>query len=113
MDEEFKCVRCGNCCRWSGCVKVTASEIDAVAVFFGVSPQEFIGRHTRLMPDRQGLSLLERTDGACEFLIDGPPAACAIEPVKPAQCKDFPYRWNFPGWRDECMAGHGRKKNAG
>ncbi|NBT90581.1 MAG: YkgJ family cysteine cluster protein, partial [Verrucomicrobia bacterium] len=40
-------------------------------------------------------------DGACIFL-EG--QDCRIQPVKPQQCRDFPNAWNFPGWRDICMA---------
>lgn len=40
-------------------------------------------------------------DGACMMLTkDG----CRINPVKPRQCRDFPNKWNFPGWRDLCRA---------
>ena len=29
---------------------------------------------------------------------------CRINPVKPRQCRDFPNKCNFPGWRDLCRA---------
>ena len=29
---------------------------------------------------------------------------CRINPVKPRQCRDFPNKWNFPGWRELCRA---------
>ena len=27
-----------------------------------------------------------------------------INEVKPQQCRDFPNKWNFPGWRQVCEA---------
>jgi uncharacterized protein len=97
----YRCERCTNCCRWPGVVKVEQDEIAAIAAFVGVSEEEFIGRHTRLRPDRGGLSLLEREDHSCAWL-DG--ADCRLQPVKPRQCRAFPNEWNFPGWREKCAA---------
>ena len=105
----FICVRCGNCCRWSGCVKVTDAEVDAIAAFLGIPAEEFLERWTELMPDRQGLTLIEKADGSCVFLEEGEPAGCRIDPVKPEQCRRFPERWNFPGWEKECGAKLSRK----
>ncbi len=102
---DFRCRRCGNCCRWEGYVHVLPGEIDAAAFFLGMAPEEFIRRFTRLTEDRRGLSLTEREDGACVFFLDGNPAGCRIHPVKPQQCRDFPKRWNFPGWEKECAGG--------
>ena len=62
---------------------------------------EFIERHTRLRADRKGLSLLERSNGECEFLVGND---CSIQLVKPQQCRDFPNLWNFPGFEKICHA---------
>ena len=100
----FVCRRCGACCRWPGCVKLQPGEFEAIAAFLGLDEAEFSARFTRLSKDRQCLSLTERSDGGCIFLEDAPGALakCAVDPVKPRQCRDFPEHWNFPGWRDEC-----------
>ncbi len=100
--SEFNCQRCGNCCRWKGCVKLTDAEIDRIAAYLKLSTIAFLEEYTRLMPDRQGLSLTEKPDGSCIFLMESTPAGCRINPVKPRQCATFPKEWNFPGWQDEC-----------
>lgn len=101
--RRFECIRCGNCCRWPGCVKVGDAEIDAIAAFLGMEVSEFIERYTALMPDRQGLTLIEKPDGSCIFLEGGKGLSrCRIQPVKPVQCDAFPEKWNFPGWEKEC-----------
>lgn len=98
---HYTCQRCSNCCRWPGVVRVDESEIARIAAHVGMAGEEFIARHTRLRPDRRGLSLLEKPDASCEWL-DG--RDCRLQAVKPAQCRAFPNDWNFPGWREKCDA---------
>jgi Fe-S-cluster containining protein len=98
---KYLCERCTNCCRWPGDVKVSDSEISAIASFLKMKQDLFIEKYTRLRTDRRGLSLIDQPDGACIFL-DG--QDCQIQSVKPDQCRGFPNAWNFPGWRDICQA---------
>ena len=77
------------------------AEITRLAAFLGLSEHEFIQRHTRLRHDRQGLSLQEKANGECIFLNGND---CAVQPVKPQQCRDFPNLWNFPGFEKVCQA---------
>jgi Fe-S-cluster containining protein len=104
--KEFVCRRCGNCCRWPGAVKLAAGEAEKIASFLGIPEEEFFDKHTRLTPDRRHLSLIENPDGSCEFLtVSGEGiACCVIDKVKPGQCREFPGRWNFPGWEKLCGA---------
>lgn len=101
MPIFFECQRCTACCRWPGQVKLTPAEINRIAAHLGLSEADFIARHTRLRDDRSGLSLLEKSNGECEFLAGND---CAIQPVKPQQCRDFPNLWNFPGFEHTCHA---------
>ena len=103
MNEDiyYQCQRCTNCCRWPGFVKITDEDIAALARFLGVSEFDFIQRYTRLRQYRDGLALIEKSNGECIFL-EG--RDCAVQPVKPKQCKGFPNEWNFPGWREVCGA---------
>jgi hypothetical protein len=97
----YQCQRCANCCRWPGEVVLTEGDTVRIAEFLGLSPYEFVQRHTALRRNRQGLTLLAREDGSCEFL-DG--IDCRIQAVKPEQCRGFPNEWRFPGWRELCEA---------
>lgn len=98
----YQCVRCGNCCRWPGQVKVTKTDISALAAFLGIDESEFVNRFTRLRTDRRGLALIEKEDGSCIFL-EGK-NHCSVQAAKPVQCSGFPNAWRFPGWRDMCEA---------
>lgn len=82
-------------------MRLTEAEIARLAAFKGLSEHEFIQRFTRLRHDRLGLVLQEKPDGSCVFL-DG--NDCSVQPVKPQQCRDFPNRWNFPGFEEVCRA---------
>ena len=97
----YQCQRCTNCCRWPGFVKVDESDIAAIASHLNVTEHEFIQHYTRLRPRRDGLALVDKPNGECVFL-DG--RDCAVQAVKPGQCRGFPNTWNFPGWREVCEA---------
>lgn len=100
-DVHYQCDRCTACCRWPGQVKVDAAEIAQIAAFLGLAEDDFIQRFTRLRAQRDGLALIDKPNGECGFL-DG--NDCRIQSAKPQQCRDFPNRWNFPGWREICHA---------
>ncbi len=101
MPVFLECQRCTACCRWPGEVRLTDSEITRLAAFKSMSEAEFIQQFTRLKEDRRGLALTDKPDGECIFLED---ENCAVQPVKPQQCRDFPNLWNFPGSEKSCRA---------
>ena len=77
-------------------------EVDRIAAFLGRPVVEFTERFTRLTANRRQLSLSEAAGGACVFLTRN--GLCGIEPVKPAQCREFPWRWRFDGAESVCEA---------
>lgn len=88
---RFECSQCGNCCSGNpGAVWVTEQEIRAIAEFRGLSIGEMKINHTKLL--RGQLSLREFANGDCTFL-DGETRRCSIYPVRPAQCRTWPF-WN-------------------
>lgn len=97
----WQCQRCTACCRWPGDVKISSPEITEIAGFLKLEESDFVVGYTRLRTDRRGLSLTEQPDASCIFLAGND---CAINEVKPQQCRDFPNKWNFPGWRQVCRA---------
>ena len=101
MPIFYECDRCTACCRWPGQVRLMEAEITRIAGFLGMTESVFIQKFTRLTGDRKGLALEDKENGECVFL-DG--NDCAINPVKPQQCRDFPNLWNFPGFQEACRA---------
>jgi len=80
---------------------LTNEEITRLAAFHELSEHDFIQRFTRLAHDRRGLALQEKPSGACVLLIGND---CAVQSVKPQQCRDFPNLWKYPGAEQSCRA---------
>jgi Fe-S-cluster containining protein len=83
---RFECQRCGACCTGSpGTVYVGKNEIIRISHFLGISDSQLID--TYLYPYRKSYSIREARDGEC-FFFD---AGCKIYPVRPDQCRTFPF----------------------
>ena len=62
---DFACRQCGTCCRIKdGIVRVSDAEIARIAAHLGMSESAFIERECEVAPDRRGLVLRSRPDGA-------------------------------------------------
>jgi Fe-S-cluster containining protein len=84
-------------------VRLSKAEVTRLAEFRGLSEFDFIQQFTRLTYDRRGLALLDQPGGECIFL-EKENGNCAVQAVKPQQCRDFPNLWNFPGAAGSCHA---------
>ena len=87
---RFGCLRCGDCCRGEpGFVWIKPEEIEAAAKHLGIEVREF---HRRFVRRAFGcLSLTELEDGDC---IMWSAKGCKMYPVRPSQCRTFPF------WRE-------------
>ena len=106
--NEFHCRCCGACCRIKdGIVRVSDAEISRIAAYLGMDEAEFIANETELSPDRKGLVLKSRADGACVYLDEN--NLCRLNPVKPDKCRSFPFEWTNPDSTAICpeLAGAG------
>jgi len=101
MRTFLECQRCGACCRWPGLVRITEAETSAMAAFLNLDAGAFAAAYTRLHPDRKGLALNDKENGECIFLDNG---RCAVQTVKPQQCRDFPNLWKHPDMAAQCQA---------
>ena len=107
MTTTFQCLRCGNCCRHEGEVRLDADEAETIAALLGMEITTFTRQFTRLRDDRLGLSLKDQPDGACIFLTGSPPA-CQIQTAKPRQCLNFPVKWKYQDLESICPAARNR-----
>lgn len=87
---RFECRTCGNCCRNHGAytyVNLTEVELSAIPAFLGLSRAEFL---TRFCDKQAGFHPALLMDApACPFL--GADNLCAIHPVRPMQCRSWPF----------------------
>jgi len=90
VERSFKCQQCGSCCRWSGHVLLSESDIAQLSAAAGLSEETFIARYTVLAANRRQLSLADASDGSCVLLESG---RCSLYGARPSQCRDFPYGW--------------------
>ena len=97
----FACRRCGACCRIpNGIVRVSDAEIARIAAFLGMDEAAFIAHECEVSPDRRGLVLRSRPDGACVWLTDD--NRCRLHAVKPDKCRTFPHAWTNPDSHAVC-----------
>jgi len=84
---QFTCTRCNQCCTGPpGYVWVTDEDIVRMALHAGLMPDEFARRHCRRAWWR--VSLKELANGDCVLLT---PQGCSVYPVRPSQCRTFPF----------------------
>jgi hypothetical protein len=90
----FQCVRCGRCCAGpeDGYVWTAESEIAAIAAYLGVSVEELRRRRFRRDGGRHTVVMAEGSKD-CPFLSSAGNGdmTCAIYPVRPAQCRAWPF----------------------
>ena len=84
---RFTCTKCTGCCSGApGMVWVSLEEIANISEFLGITTTEFGKKYLRLVDRR--LSLTERANYDCVFLSK---EGCSIYPVRPLQCRTFPF----------------------
>ncbi len=86
---RFRCTSCGNCCRGPGSVFFTPDELNAVFRYLELRGEEQARLRRLVVQGEENGYLVHRTAGACRFL--GNDNRCTIYPVRPLQCRSFPF----------------------
>lgn len=77
---------CTKCCEVKGWVFITEDDLRRAAAFLGLTPAAFERRYVYRTAKR--LRLRKPRNRQCYFLENG---GCTIHPVKPVQCRLFPF----------------------
>ena len=77
---------CTNCCQQKGFVYLTEADLARIAQFVGMKPSEF--ERVYVYRTKHLLRLRMPRHTQCHFLREG---GCSIHPVKPTQCRIFPF----------------------
>jgi len=94
--NQFECLCCGGCCLIVGFVRLGEPEIARIAHHLGLSPIEVRERFTRKKIAGEGeITVLRDHPGTTRCIFLDEDNRCAINAVKPQQCREFPQ-----GWRD-------------
>jgi len=90
---RFECTQCGNCCSGGpGYVWMTPEDMERIAAFLKLPFDTFTRTYVRQI--QGAFSLTEKKDYDCVFLRrENGKAMCGIYPVRPMQCKTWPF-WN-------------------
>ena len=86
---RFECTRCGACCRTHGeysHLYMEDVEIEAMAKHLGLSEAEF---RTTYCTEEDGWTVLRPGHEVCPFL--GEENRCRVYPVRPMQCRTWPF----------------------
>jgi uncharacterized protein len=84
---RFACqAGCTRCCEQQGFVYLAAGDLERIAGFLGMTPEEFERRYVYRTKNRLRLRVPRASQ--CFFLR---PDGCSIHAVKPTQCRIFPY----------------------
>jgi Fe-S-cluster containining protein len=82
--DKTDCLTCANCCKTTSPI-VTEKDIERIAKFLRIKPQQFI--HQYLQKDTDGLWMMQQTP--CVFLdADN---YCLIYEVRPKACREYPH----------------------
>ncbi len=82
--ERTDCLECANCCKTTGPL-FTDKDIERIAKFFKLKPQQFIDTYLRVDEDKD--YVLQEVP--CTFL--GADNYCSIYEVRPKACREFPH----------------------
>ncbi len=94
---RFECQRgCTRCCEVEGYVYLTEADLENMARFTRLAPEEFERRY--VYRTRHLLRLRKPRGKQWHFLETG---GCRVHPVKPVQCRLFPYWPDLIGNRAE------------
>ncbi len=85
---RFECINdCSNCCQLSGgFVYLTEDEAVAIARYMETSEDLFMEWFVRWIDEK--LALVDGPEEHCIFLENG---RCSIYPVRPKQCRTYPF----------------------
>jgi Fe-S-cluster containining protein len=86
---RFECQPgCSKCCDVSGFVYLTEQDVTRAAAFLGLEQAEFESRYVFRTRHSRRLRKPRQRRKQCPFLDSG---GCSIHPVKPVQCRLFPF----------------------
>jgi len=106
--DSKACETCkGNCCIGeSGYIWVSPTDIQNIAVFLGEYIDKFYEKYIQKVKYKFSLKEIEYNDGLKCVFFDERKKGCSIYPVRPIQCRTFPFweyfKKNIKEVEDEC-----------
>ena len=95
LQDSFKCTSCGFCCRYGGQIKITKSELEAIGEYLEAPITCAALIPVRELEAEPGVFMLTVTVPC--FFQDKAGNGCIIHHVKPADCRDYPWKLYLRG----------------
>ncbi len=106
---HFECTGCGSCCAGpeEGYIWITGPEVEFLAKHLGMTVEQLRSEYLKRVGNRWSI-IEEPKSKDCIFLGDGENRGCAVYPVRPNQCRTWPfwnsnlnsqYAWNMAGMK--------------
>jgi Fe-S-cluster containining protein len=102
--KDFQCRRCGKCCTEMG-LPYDSQKIGEIARFLGLTVDKVIERYYgRFCEDRKSWVSESHKRTPCPFImtISDNKKACAIYPIRPKACRQYPLESAFDARWIEC-----------
>ena len=88
MKFQFKCKKCGNCCKGESSISLSEEDIDRISSFLKISKTDFLKKYA--VQKSNTIIQLKTQNGFCIF-FDRKTKLCKIHPAKPKKCKEWPF----------------------
>ena len=90
------CIECpGKCCNGkSGNIFVNSEEIEAISKFLGIEVSKFIEEYLIKVSYKFSIKEIKTNKNYACIFFDKKKNKCSIYPVRPNQCRTFPF-WNY------------------
>ena len=95
LQDEFVCTSCGWCCLHGGQIKITKSELEAIGEYLEAPITCAALVPVRELESEPGVFILTVTEPC--FFQDKASLGCMVHHVKPAACRDYPWRLYLRG----------------
>lgn len=84
---RFECQKgCTRCCNVKGFVYLSETDVERAAAYLSLTPEEFESKY--IVRYRNVIRLRKPLASQCHFLTE---SGCSIHPVKPTQCRLYPF----------------------
>lgn len=85
--KAFECLTCGECCFGEGGIVVREEEVERIAAFLGLPPDEFA---SQCCEERNGKFYIRSGENGFCLYYDAE-KSCLIHPAKPDRCSLWPF----------------------
>jgi len=101
-----RCRECGGrCCRGEpGYIWVDEKEVEEIARFLNLPTGEFIREYLKRVGNRYSIKEVKRGGEYLCLFFDWESGKCQIYPVRPRQCREFPFWERFKTNLEEVIA---------